>query len=155
MSVFPRERERDDLFAAIKRELEIKAANLAAQKSGTQQVIAAMQKRVAYLTEAVATGKSLIARGLTTRRELEDRRTELATTQQRITESLNEIDQLDGQYREAESQRELDRLAAQFKVNEARRQMEQIAGAIERDYAADEFRSPATLEMQRHWRPCR
>ena len=36
-------------------------------------------------------GKSLIARGLTTRRELEDRRTELATTQQRITDSLNEI----------------------------------------------------------------
>ena len=128
-----RERERDDLFAAIKRELEIKAANLAAQKSGLEQVIAAMQKRVAYLTEAVATGESLIARGLTTRRELEDRRTELATTQQRITDSLNEINRLDGQYREAESQRELDRLAAQFKVNEARRQMEQIAGAIERD----------------------
>lgn len=128
-----RERERDGLFAAINRELDIKAANLAAQKSGLEQVIVAMQKRAAYLTEAVANGESLTSRGLTTRRELEDRRADLAATEQRITDSINDIQRLDGQYRETVSQREIDRLAAQFKVNEARRQAEQIANAIERD----------------------
>jgi HlyD family secretion protein len=128
-----RERERDELFAAIKRELEIKAANVAAQKSGLEQVIAATQKRLAYLTDAVAGGESLNARGLTTRRELEDRRAELSATQQRMTDSQNEIQRIEGQQREAESQRDLDRLASQFKVNEARRQMEQLAGTLERD----------------------
>jgi HlyD family secretion protein len=128
-----RERERDELFAAIKRELEIKAANVAAQKSGLLQVIAATEKRLAYLTDAVAGGESLNARGLTTRRELEDRRAELSATQQRMTDSQNEIQRIEGQQREAESQRDLDRLASQFKVNEARRQMVQLAGTLERD----------------------
>ena len=128
-----REHEHKELMAAIKRELEIKAANVAAQKSGLEQIIAASQQRRAYLTEAVAGLEGLNAKGFITRRELEDRRANLASTQQRITESQNEIQRLDGQLREAETQRELDRLTSQFKVNEARRQMEQLAGTLERD----------------------
>jgi HlyD family secretion protein len=128
-----RERERDELNAAIKRELEIKAANLAAQKSALEQVIDATQKRAAYLTEAVTSGESLNTRGLATRRELEDRRADLATTQQRIIDSQNEILRLEGAQRETEQQRELDRLAAQFKVNDARRQVDELAATIDRD----------------------
>jgi HlyD family secretion protein len=128
-----RERERDELFEAIKRELEIKAANLAAQKAALQQAIAAAEKRLKYLMEAVEAGESLLKKGLTTRRDLEDRRADLAATQQRITDLTNEIHRQEHQYREAVSQRELDRLGAQFKVNEARRQMELLANAIERD----------------------
>jgi HlyD family secretion protein len=128
-----RERERDELFGAIKRELEIKVANVAAQKSGLEQVMAAARKRIDFLTEAVAGGETLAARGLTTRKDLEDRRAELYATEQRITDSQNEIQRIEGQQREVESQRELDRLAAQVKVNEARRQMEQLAATLERD----------------------
>jgi HlyD family secretion protein len=128
-----REREHDALTDAIKRELEIKAANVAAQKSGLEQVIAAARQRVAYLTDAVAGLEGLTAKGLVTRRELEEQRANLAATHERITQSQNEIQRLDGQLREAESQRELDRLASQFTVNEARRQMEQLAGTLERD----------------------
>jgi HlyD family secretion protein len=128
-----REREHDELTAAIKRELEIKAANVAAQKSGLEQIIVVARKRVAYLTDEVAGLEGLNTKGFVTRRELEDRRVDLAATQQRIIESQNEIQRLDGQMREAESQRELDALASQFKVNEARRQMEQLAGTLERD----------------------
>jgi HlyD family secretion protein len=128
-----REREHNELTAAIQRELEIKSANVAAQKSGLEQVIAASQHRRAYLTEAVAGLEGLNTKGFITRRELEDRRANLVSTQERITESKNEIQRLDGQLREAETQRELDRLASQFKVNEARRQMEQLAGTLERD----------------------
>ena len=128
-----RERERDELNAAIKRELEIKATNLAAQKSALEQVIDVTQKRAAYLTEAVTSGESLNTRGLATRRELEDRRADLATTQQRIIDSQNEILRLEGAQRETEQQRELDRLAAQFKVNDARRQVDELAATIERD----------------------
>jgi HlyD family secretion protein len=127
------ERERDELYAAIKRELEIKAANVAAQKSALDQVIAVTRKRVSFLNESVAGGEALNARGFATRRDLEDRRAELAAAQQRITDSETEIQRIEGQQREAETQRELDRLAAQFKVNEARRQMEQLAGTLERD----------------------
>jgi len=128
-----REREHEHLTAAIKRELDIKKANVAAQKSGHEQIIAASQQRAAYLTEAIAGLEGLNAKGFVTRRELEDRRVDLAGAQQRITESQNEIQRLDGQIREAESQRQLDALISEFKVNEARRQMEQLASTLERD----------------------
>ena len=128
-----REREHNELTAAINRELEIKAANVAAQKSGLEQIIAASRQRLSYLTEAVTGLEALSAKGVVTRRELEDRRDNLASTQQKITESLNEVQRLDGEMRKTETQRELDRLASQFKVNEARRQMEQLAGTLDRD----------------------
>lgn len=128
-----RGREHEQLIAAIKRELEIKAANVAAQKAGLEQIIAAARQRVAYLTSEVAGLEGLNAKGFVTRRELEDRRADLAATQQRITESQNEIQRLDGQMREDESRRQLDLLDSQFKVNEARRLMDQLAGRLQRD----------------------
>jgi HlyD family secretion protein len=128
-----REREHGELMGAIKRELEIKAANVAAQKSGLEEIITASRRRLAYLTETVTGLQELNAKGVVTRRELEDRRDNLVSTQQKITESLNEVQRLDGEMRETETKRELDRLASQFKVNEARRQMEQLAGTLERD----------------------
>jgi HlyD family secretion protein len=128
-----REGEHNELTAAIRRELEIKAANVAAQKSGLEQIITASRQRLAYLTQTVAGLEELAAKGVVTRRELEDRRDNLTSTQQKLTESLNEVQRLDGEMRETEMQRELDRLASQFKVNEARRQMEQLAGTLERD----------------------
>jgi HlyD family secretion protein len=128
-----REHEHSELVSAIQRELEIKAANFAAQKSGLEQMIATAEQRVAYLTEAVAGLEGLNVKGFVTRRELEDRRADLHATRQRITESRTEIQRIDGQKREAELHRDLDRLASQFRVNEARRQMEQLAGTLERD----------------------
>jgi HlyD family secretion protein len=127
------EHEHDELVSAIQKQLETKSANFAAQKSGLEQVIAAAEERVTYLTEAVAQLEGFSAKGYVTRRELEDRRAELRATQQRITDSQNEIQRLDGQNRESKSQSDLDRLASQFKVNEARRQMVQLAGTLERD----------------------
>jgi HlyD family secretion protein len=128
-----RESEHNEFTTAIKRELEIKAANVAAQKSGLEQIIVASRQRTAYLADSVAGLEGLNSKGFVTRKELEDRRADLVSTQQRITEAQNEIQRLDGQMREAETQRELDRLSSQFKVNEARRQAEQLAGTLERD----------------------
>jgi len=128
-----REREQNELAAAIKREMEIRAADATAQKSGLDQSVKAAEQHVAYLTNEIAVVEALNAKGLVTLRELEALRADLAATKQRITDSQNEIQRLDGQLRETESQRELDRLAAQFKVNEARREMEALAGAIARN----------------------
>jgi len=128
-----RENEHAELVSAIKRELETKTANFAAQRAALEQLIATAEQRVAYLTEAVAGLEGLNVKGFVTRRELEDRRSDLHATRQRITESRNEILRIEGQKRESEAQRELDRLASQFRVNEARRQMEQLAGTLERD----------------------
>ena len=128
-----REHEHSEFAAAVKRELDIKASNVAAQKAGLEQIVAAAQKRVAYLVGEVAGLESLNAKGFVTRRELEDRRMELSSTQQRITESQNEMQRLEGQMREAESQRQLEALASRFKVNDARRQMEDLAGILERN----------------------
>jgi HlyD family secretion protein len=128
-----REHEHAELLSAIERELENKTANLVAQRSALEQLIATAEQRVAYLTETVAGLEGLNVKGFVTRRELEDRRADLHATRQRITESRTEILRIEGQKRDSESQRELDRLASQFKVNEARRQMEQLAGTLERD----------------------
>ena len=128
-----RENEHAELVSAIKRELETKTANFGAQRAALEQLIATAEQRVAYLTEAVAGLEGLNVKGFVTRRELEDRRSDLHATRQRITESRNEILRIEGQKRESEAQRELDRLASQFRVNEARRQMEQLAGTLERD----------------------
>jgi HlyD family secretion protein len=128
-----REREHGELLDAIKRELDIKAANVAEQKNGLEQIMAAAQQRVAYLTDEISGLEHLNERGFITRRELEDRRVELVAAQQRITESQNEMHRLDGEVRETESKRDLDALDSQFKVNEARRQMQGFAGTLERD----------------------
>jgi len=128
-----RENEHAELVSAIQRELETKTANFGAQRAAIEQLIATAEQRVAYLTEAVAGLEGLNVKGFVTRRELEDRRSDLHATRQRITESRNEILRIEGQKRESEAQRELDRLASQFRVNEARRQMEQLAGTLERD----------------------
>jgi HlyD family secretion protein len=128
-----REQEHGEITAAIKRELEIKAANTAAQNAGLEAIITTAQKRVTYLVGEVGGLEGLNAKGFITQRQLEDRRMELSSTQQRITEAQNEIQRLDGQMREAESQRELDALTSQFKVNDARRQMDELAGILERD----------------------
>ena len=128
-----REHEHSEFAAAVKRELDIKASNVAAQKAGLEQIVAAAQKRVAYLVGEVAGLESLNAKGFVTRRELEDRRMELSSTQQRITELQNEMQRLEGQMREAKSQRQLEALASRFKVNDARRQMEDLAGILERN----------------------
>jgi HlyD family secretion protein len=128
-----REHEHAELVSAIERELENKTANVAAQRSALEQLIATAEQRVSYLTEAVAGLEGLNVKGFVTRRELEDRRTDLHATRQRITESRTEILRIEGQKRDSESQRELDRLASQFRLNEARRQMEQLAGTLERD----------------------
>ncbi len=128
-----REREQAELAAAIKRELEIKAADAASQKSGLQQSIAAAQEHLAYLVKDIAGVEALNAKGLVTQRELEGLRADLSTTKQRVTDAQNDIQRLDGQIREQASQRDLDRLSAEFKVNEARREVEELAGAIARN----------------------
>ena len=48
-----RENEHAELVSAIKRELENKTANVAAQRSALEQLIATAEQRGAYLTEAV------------------------------------------------------------------------------------------------------
>jgi HlyD family secretion protein len=124
-----RERERDELFAAIKRELEIKAANVSAQKSRLEAIIAASRKRLADVADANPEGGSLSAPA----KEAEDRSPEVFAIKQRIADSQNEIERIEGQQREADSQKDLDRLASQLKVDEARRQSEQLAAMLDRD----------------------
>ena len=128
-----REGEYETLVATIERELTARAANFAAQQAALTQVITNAEQRLAYLKQTLEGLEGLSARGFATRRELEDRRSELNTVQQRITDARNDIQRQEAQKRENESQRELDRVAAQFRVNEARRQMEQLAATLERD----------------------
>jgi HlyD family secretion protein len=128
-----RGREHDEFAATVKRELEIKAADAAAQKSGLEEIIAASKERVTYLQASVANLEGLVAKGYVARRDLEDQRSELATTQQRITTSRNEMLRIDGGLQEAQIQRETELLASQFKVNDARRQKDQLEGTLERD----------------------
>jgi HlyD family secretion protein len=85
-----REREHAELTSAISREIDAKLANYAAQEAGLGSVIAAAEKRTAYLTDEVAKLEPAAANGTVTRRYLEDRRVELNNARERITDARND-----------------------------------------------------------------
>ncbi|MDE2332362.1 MAG: NHLP bacteriocin system secretion protein [Bradyrhizobium sp.] len=122
-----REREYNDLTAKVQRELEAKGQNFAKLEAAFNQVIKATEQRIEYLASDVKTLEDLLAKGYTTRRNLEDRRHELADAQQRKEDTQNEILKLRSQKMDLETQRDHDIEQSQFALNEARRQMDSTA----------------------------
>jgi HlyD family secretion protein len=122
-----REREYNDLTAKVQRELEAKGQNFAKLEAAFNQVIKATEQRIEYLTSDVKTLEDLLSKGYTTRRNLEDRRHELADAQQRKEDTQNEILKLRSQKMDLETQRDHDIQQSQFTLNEARRQMDSTA----------------------------
>jgi HlyD family secretion protein len=128
-----REREHADLNARIEAELSAKARNFAKLEAAFEQIIRAANQRVEYLTGELKNLESLLAKGITTRRNVEDRRRELTDAQQRREDAQNEILKLRSQKLDLDTQRAKDREDSQFRLNEARRQMEQLAGELGRN----------------------
>jgi HlyD family secretion protein len=128
-----REREHADLNARIEAELSAKARNFAKLEAAFEQIIRAANQRVEYLTGELKNLESLLAKGITTRRNVEDRRRELTDAQQRREDAQNEILKLRAQKLDLDTQRAKDREDSQFRLNEARRQMEQLAGELGRN----------------------
>ncbi|MBU6458754.1 MAG: NHLP bacteriocin system secretion protein, partial [Bradyrhizobium sp.] len=104
-----------------------KGQNFAKLEAAFNQVIKATEQRIEYLTSDVKTLEDLLAKGYTTRRNLEDRRHELADAQQRKEDTQNEILKLRSQKMDLETQRDHDIEQSQFALNEARRQMDSTA----------------------------
>lgn len=127
-----REREHVELTGAISREIDAKLANYAAQEAGLANVIAAAERRTAYLTDEVAKLEPAAASGTVTRRYLEDRRVELNNARERITDAKGDILKLNAQRLDLQSQRDRDRLQSEFKINDAKRTVEQLAADLER-----------------------
>ncbi len=100
--------------------------------SGLANVIAAAEKRTAYLTDEVAKLEPAAASGIVTRKYLEDRRVELNNARERITDARNDSLKLNAQRLDLQSQRERDRMLSEFKVNDSRRAVEQLAAELER-----------------------
>ena len=71
-----------------------------------------------------------MAKGYTTRRNLEDRRRDLTDAQQRKEDTQNEILKLRSQKTDLETQREHDIQQSEFTLNDARRQMDAAAGML-------------------------
>lgn len=125
-----REREHADLTKKIERELAAKDKNFASVEAAFDQIIRATEQRIEYLTVEVKNFEGLLAKGYTTRRNLENRRRELTDAQQRKEDARNEILKLRTQKLDLETQRERDLQDSQFRLNEARRKMEQLAGEL-------------------------
>ncbi|MET0539816.1 MAG: NHLP bacteriocin system secretion protein [Xanthobacteraceae bacterium] len=128
-----REREHSDLVKKIERELATKAQNFAKLEAAFEQIIRATEQRIEYLTVEVKNLEGLLAKGFTTRRNVEDRRRELADAQQRKEDMHNEILKLRAQEFDLETQREREQQESQFRFNEAGRQMAQLAGELGRN----------------------
>ena len=128
-----REREYADLNARIEAELSAKIKNFAKLETAFEQIIRATNQRVEYLTTEVKNLEGLLAKGITTRRNVEDRRRELTDAQQRKEDAQNEILKIKSQKLDLETQRARDREEFRFRLNEARRQMEQLAGELGRN----------------------
>jgi HlyD family secretion protein len=125
-----RQREHDDMEAKVRAELAAKSANFEKLEAAFTNVIRATDQRVQFLSTDVKNLEQLMAKGLTTRKILEDRRLELTEAQQRMTDSQNEILKLHAQKTDLETQREHELQQAQFAANNARRDMEALAGTL-------------------------
>jgi len=128
-----REREQADLNARIEVELAAKSKNFVKLEAAFGEIIRTTDQRIEYLTTEVKNLEGLLAKGITTRRTVEDRRRELTDAQQRREDAQNEILKLRTQKLDLETQRERDRQDSQFRLNEARRQLEQLAGELGRN----------------------
>jgi len=128
-----RERQHADLTSKVQRELALKAENFAKLEAAFGQIIKATEQRIDYLVGDVKNLEGLLAKGLTTRRNLEDRRHELADARQRKEDAQNEILKLRAQKTDLQTQRERDIQDSEFRLNDARRQMDQAAGELGRN----------------------
>lgn len=128
-----RESEHETLKTKVAAELAVKAQNFAKLEEAFNQVIKATDQRVTYLATDVSNLEGLLAKGYTTRHNLEDRRRELTDAQQRKEDAQNEILKLNEQKTDLETQRQRDIEQSQFRLNEARRQMDQLAAELGRD----------------------
>ena len=125
-----KERQHADLIDKTKRELASKAQNFAKLEAAFNQVIKATTQRIEYLTNDVKTLEDLMAKGLTTRRTLEERRRDLTDAQQRKEDTFNEILKIRTQQTDLETQRERESQTSEFALNDARRQMESAASLL-------------------------
>jgi len=128
-----REGEHETLKAKTEAELALKTQYFAKLEDAFNQIIKATDQRITYLTSDVSNLEGLLAKGYTTRRNVEDRRHELTDAQQRKEDTQNEILKLKEQRTDLETQRQRDLEQSQFRLNEARRQMDQLAGELGRN----------------------
>jgi HlyD family secretion protein len=128
-----RQREHDIMAAKVAAELAAKATNFEKLEAAFHKVMEATDQRVQFLAVDVKNLEQLMAKGLTTRKILEDRRLELTEAQQRKTDSQNEILKLHAQRTDLETQREHELQQAEFAANNARREMDALAGTLGRN----------------------
>ena len=98
------------------------ATKLQGLEEALNQVIRATTQRIEYLAVDVRNLEGLMAKGLTTRRSLDERRTELTSAQQRKDDSQNQILKLRAEKTDLETQRDRELRQSEFSLNEARRQ---------------------------------
>jgi HlyD family secretion protein len=128
-----REHEHTTLKSKAEAELASKAKNFVKLEEALNQIIAATDQRIDYLTGDVTNLEGLLRKGYATRRSVEDRRRELADARQRKQDTQNEILKLRAQRTDLETQRERDVQDSEFRLNEARRQVDQLAGELGRN----------------------
>jgi HlyD family secretion protein len=116
-----RERANAVLVSRVRSELASKSQNFVKLEDALNQVIKATQQRVEYLTVDVRNLEGLLAKGYTTRKNLEDRRQELTSAQQRKEDAQNEILKLRSQKTDLETQRDREMRESEFALNEAQR----------------------------------
>ena len=125
-----REREHADLTSKVANELASKSQNFVKLEAAFDQVVKATSQRIEYLTVDVKNLEDLLAKGYTTRRNVEDRRRELTDAQQRKEDTQNEVLKLRSQKTDLETQRQREIQQSEFTLNDARRQMDTIAGTL-------------------------
>lgn len=128
-----REGEHQNLKIKTQAELALKAQNSAKLEEAFNQIIKATDQRITYLTGDLSNLEGLLAKGYTTRRNVEDRRHELTDAQQRKEDTQNEILKLKEQKADLETQRQREIERSQYRLNEAHRQVDKLAGELGRD----------------------
>ena len=125
-----RERAHVVLVTRVQSELASKSRNFVKLEEALNQVIKVTQQRVEYLTVDVKNLEGLLSKGYTTRKNLEDRRQELTSAQQRKEDAQNEILKLRSQKTDLETQRDRELRESEFALNEAQRQAKATAETL-------------------------
>jgi HlyD family secretion protein len=125
-----REREYAVLLSRVQNELLLKSQNFTKLEDALNQVIKATTQRIQFLTVDVRNLDDLLAKGYTTRKNVSDRREELASAQQRLDDTQNQILKLRADKTDLETQRDRELRQSEFSLNEARRQAKATAESL-------------------------
>jgi HlyD family secretion protein len=120
------ENQREMLTTFGSRDSQLQKASTAQQRVTLEQTNQSLTRRIKWLEEKVASQRDLLDKGLITKQNLLDTRTDIDNSKQEIEKNLGQLKQLAVQELQSENQRQRDLETNLQSINETKRNIEEI-----------------------------